>query len=692
MNTRALGIDLGTTYSAMAFVNDAGDPRIVPNAEGGRTTPSVVLVEGNRILVGDVALNRAGRSPDLVVRWVKRAMGSPEYRFLGMDAVEISAEILRKLRSDAYRYLGEPVSAAVVTCPAYFSSQEIKATQAAGELAGLKVLEVVKEPTAAAVFYGIEHLGEGERLLVYDLGGGTFDATVLCIEGGWFTPVASAGDRRLGGHDWTSDLVNYVCDQLAERHLPDPRGDASAEHRLYEQCEHAKRMLSELTEVSIPCVCRDEVVEIDVSRSELEGLTEWRVGRTLTCVTGALSKASPPLSWSDIDKVLLVGGATRMPSVADALRAVSGTNPIATGEEDTMVALGAAILARGEMRATTPGSGLSAREHPMGIVPVNYRRTAARTLGTKVIVWEDDGPSIRNSAIIGYGTHLPARVAREDYRTSAPGQRFVDVPVVEFDDFGPEVVLGTFRFALMPNTPAGAPVTVAFAYDGSGIAEVTATDGRTGQLLPSTEAAYEAPDLRGMVAAARQRWVVVALDTSGSMLGGKMARATQAAASSVRTVSEAGRHPVWFGLVTFGSAVVLRCEPSGDPAAVARCLQSVSAAGSTPMHSAIRLALDTLRKAPTNTACEIALVTDGMPDDPEAALAAAEEARAEGVSLSIVGIGKEDVDEEFLRQLTPRTLTVDSAQQVGDALVTLLTEPSGPAERSEVVLWARNGT
>src|SRR6185436_4600375 len=225
MSDLVVGIDLGTTFSSVAYVDEQGTPLVIPNAEGATSTPSVVLVDNGRIVVGEVALNQWKIDETHVVRWIKRAMGDPHYRFQGLSAVEISAEILKVLKADAELDLGQPVTEAVITCPAYFASIEIESTKEAGELAGFHVREIVKEPTAAAVHYGVEQMCEGEKVLVCDLGGGTFDATVLAFEKGCFVPLASMGDRRLGGHDWTSDLVDLVAERVAEAGGDDPRFD-----------------------------------------------------------------------------------------------------------------------------------------------------------------------------------------------------------------------------------------------------------------------------------------------------------------------------------------------------------------------------------------------------------------------------------------------------------------------------------
>ncbi len=342
-----LGIDLGTTFSAAAYVDEQGRPKIIRNAEGEKTTPSIVLIEDSQIQVGAVAMNQVIAKRDNVIRWIKRSMGDLDYRFQGLGPVEISAEMLKKIKTDCELELGVPVSKAVITCPAYFSAIEVESTMKAGQAAGFDVKEIVREPTAAAVYYGVEHLQEGGKLLVCDLGGGTYDASILALEGGTFKPLATAGDRQLGGHDWTSDLLDYVAELLTEIFGEDPRIDSAVEQTLYDACEQVKRNFAKADQGIIPCVYKGQTAQITVSRADFEQMTEWRIQQVLTWTEKALEKADPPLTWDQLDLILLVGGATRMRQVSEAIEKLSGKKPIQTAEADTMVALGAAILAKG---------------------------------------------------------------------------------------------------------------------------------------------------------------------------------------------------------------------------------------------------------------------------------------------------------------------------------------------------------
>ncbi len=677
-----LGIDLGTTFSAAAYVDEHGRPQIIRNAEGEKTTPSVVLVEAGQLLVGAVAANQAIARRDHVIQWIKRAMGESDYRFQGFSPVEISAAILKKIRADCELELGIPLHKAVITCPAYFSSVEVENTMKAGELAGLDVPEVVREPTAAAVYYGVEHLHEGGKLLVCDLGGGTYDASILSLENGVFKPLATAGDRQLGGHDWTYDLLEYVAEQLREQFGEDPRSDSAVEQTLYDACERVKRDFARSEQGVIPCVFKGQSTQVVVTRAEFEQLTEWRIQQLVTWTEKSLEKADPPLTWHDLDHILLVGGATRMRRVAEALAGVSGQQPIQTAEADTMVALGAAILAKGAYRPR--------RAVTSGLKLINFQRTAPRNLGTRVIVRDGRDLCIENSIIIPYGAELPTAQTRDDYQISAAGQPFFDVPVVEFDDIGPDVIQDTWRFTCPMGLPQGVPIHVAFHYDVNGRIDVTAVEQHGQMTLDKVRIEYEEPDLdvvRASMSAPRQ--VVFALDISGSMQAfGKLARARQAVLDNARQLLAAGGGLTQVGVVAFGSQAQVICPLTTDMGQVETAVAGVAPYGTTAMGHALTLALKMLAASGDGVQCEIVLVSDGMPDQPAEAIDAGMRVQTEGVGLSLLGIGQQDVNEAFLKDMSANYLMIDTAGDIGQAITTLLTRRSPPPQpRQAGITW-----
>jgi molecular chaperone DnaK len=694
-----LGIDLGTTFSVAAYVDERGVVRVIRNAEGDQTTPSAVLIEGDDIQVGKLALNQAIAKRDQVVRWIKRSMGDLDFRFHGMGPIEISAEILKKIKADCEVELGVPLREAVITCPAYFSAIEIESTMKAGCLAGFDVKEIVKEPTAAAVYYGLNHLKEGDRLLVCDLGGGTYDASILTLEDGAFRPLGSAGDRELGGHDWTMDLLDYVAgDRFKEIFGEDPRIDPSVEQMLYDACEQVKRDFAQYDQAVIPCVYQGQAAQVTVTRSEFERLTEWRITTMLHWTQEVLTgKLDPASTWDDIDYVLLVGGSTRLRRVPEALEQLTGKKPIQTAEVDTIVARGAALLATTHQpgrQVQFPGQRTSTITYgegrPAGITIV-FKRIAERHLGTRVIVPDGNTFAIQNAVIIPYGTDLPADKTRTDFQTTMADQPFFDVPVVEFDNIGADVIHDTWRFRCPPGLPKGTPVHVTFRYDQSQQSDVIAVEQRTHTALDKEPVPYEEPDLDQMVMArAIPRDLVFALDISGSMLShSKIERAKQAVIQNTQDLINNGGGKVRVGVVAFGSTAVPVCELTSNVRRISDLVSMLTVSGSTAMGEGLDLALEMLSSVRTGAQREIVLVSDGMPDVEETALYAGQRAKNRGITLTLLGIGHEEIDEAFLKKIADRYLVIEVTGPISDA-INLLTQATPSALHSGLT-WGTSG-
>lgn len=684
-----LGVDLGTTFSVAAYVDDQGTPRVIPNAEGEKTTPSVALIDGDEIQVGAIALNQAITRRDHVVRWIKRSMGDLDFRIHGLGPIEISAAILRKIKTDAEAALGVPLSKAVITCPAYFSAIEVESTMKAGLAAGLEVREIVREPTAAAVYYGVEHLQEGGTLLVCDLGGGTYDASILRLEAGVFKPLATAGDRQLGGHDWTADLLEHVAELLTKTFGEDPRSDAATEQTLYDACERVKRDFARSEQGTIACVYKGRAAQVALARRDFERLTDWRIQQMLTWTEKALAKADPPLMWPQIDQILLVGGATRMRRVQESIAERSGKQPIQTAEADTIVALGAAILAKGAYRPRRATAGSGIKKHAVsGLTLINFTRTAPRNLGTRVIKRDGQAIRIENSVIIPYGAELPIAQTREDYQSSMAGQAFFDIPVVEFDDIGSDAIQNTWRFDCPPELPQGAPIHVTFSYDQSGQIDVQAIEYRTGAALAKRRVPYEEPDLQSLKLIATPRAVVFVLDVSGSMSEhGKIVNAKQALIDNARDLLQLGGGQTQIGVVAFGSRAEVLCPLTADLQAINAAVVGASTYGTTAMGAGIALALNMLAQLPPDVVREVVLVSDGMPDRPDEAMSAGARAHAQGVRLCLLGLQGEGVDADFLRQLTPVYLMIEDAEGISRAIASLLTQAAPPAAQRSGITW-----
>jgi molecular chaperone DnaK len=461
----AVGIDLGTTFSVIATLDDLGRPTTLINAEGDKLTPSVVFFEGENVVVGKEALKALATDAELVAQCAKRDLGLRFYqKRLGgrcYPPEAIQAWVLRKLRVDAQRLVG-PITKAVITVPAYFDEVRRKATQDAGYIAGLEVLDIINEPTAAAVAFGFQQgylqpdgRGEKKRILVYDLGGGTFDVTVMEIGGQEFKALATDGDVMLGGGDWDQRLVDYVADQFLFKHRLDPRQDPSCLGRLWRECEDAKRTLSARAKAFVACDFRDLGLRVEITREQFQEMTRDLLDRTAFTTRQTLQAAG--LAWNDIDRVLLVGGSSRMPAVVNMLRKLSGQEPDASVSPDEAVAHGAALHA-GILLARRHGQTPSFRiknvnSHSLGLVATDVRTRRPRT-----------------AVLIPRNTPLPV-TARRVFKTHRPGQRSILVQIVEGESANPEdcVQLGKCTVRnLPPDLPAQTPIEVKFRYEENG--------------------------------------------------------------------------------------------------------------------------------------------------------------------------------------------------------------------------------
>ena len=347
---KVIGIDLGTTNSCVA-VMEGGEPVVIPNAEGSRTTPSVVAFQkdGSRV-VGRVAKNQAVANPDKTVISIKRKMGS-DYKVKidekAYSPQEISAMILSKLKADAEAYLGSKVTDAVITCPAYFTDAQRQATKDAGKIAGLNVLRIINEPTAAALAYGLDKDKENSKVMIYDLGGGTFDVSILEISDGVFEVLATNGNNMLGGDDFDHKLMDYMVEEFKKSHVVDLSKDKMAMQRLKEAAEKAKIELSGMnsTTISLPFISMTDAgpahLDMEITRAKFEALIADLVEKTAEPMRLAMQDAG--LSYKDIDKVILVGGSTRVPCVVAKVKEITGKEPFKGVNPDECVAIGAAI-------------------------------------------------------------------------------------------------------------------------------------------------------------------------------------------------------------------------------------------------------------------------------------------------------------------------------------------------------------
>ncbi|SFJ09369.1 molecular chaperone DnaK [Thermoflavimicrobium dichotomicum] len=464
---KIIGIDLGTTNSCVAFM-EGSEAVVIPNAEGGRTTPSVVgFSKTGERLVGEAAKRQAITNPDKTIISIKRYMGTDhKVKIDGKEYTpqEISAMILQKLKADAEAYLGEKVTQAVITVPAYFNDSQRQATKDAGRIAGLEVLRIINEPTAAALAYGLGK-EEAQTILVFDLGGGTFDVSILEMEDGFFQVVATSGDNHLGGDDFDQVIIDYLVQEFKKEHGVDLRNDNMAMQRLKEAAEKAKKDLSGVltTTISLPFLTQVDGVpkhlEMNLTRAKFEELSAHLIERTMGPTRQALQDAG--LSPSDIDKVILVGGSTRIPAVQEAIKKLIGKEPSKGVNPDEVVAMGAAIQ----------GGVISKDVKDVVLVDVTPLSLGIETLGgvfTKLIE--------RNTAIPVERSQI--------FSTATDNQTVVDIHVLQGERpmAKDNKTLGRFQLRDIPPAPRGVPqIEVTFKIDVNGIVSVTAKDKATGK-------------------------------------------------------------------------------------------------------------------------------------------------------------------------------------------------------------------
>ncbi|HJN73226.1 MAG TPA: Hsp70 family protein [Myxococcota bacterium] len=504
-----LGIDLGTTFSAMAYVDRFGKPNIIPNGDGHSTTASVIhFYDRNACVVGEEAVKMVVVDPTNVVRFIKRSMGDTDFvlDFFGVSYTpqELSAFILKKLKNDAEEALGKPVDHCVITVPAYFNSSQRGATAEAGKIAGFNVLSIINEPTAAAIALGLAHLGKNRRMLVFDLGGGTFDVTVMEIRGTTLRTLASDGNAELGGKDWDDRLLSHVAEQFRDKFGLDPRDDPLPYQELYERCLHAKISLSTKPRAVIPVNFRGHRMVVQVTRAEFEEMCSDLFEQCIDTSKIVMDKSK--ITWDAVDEIVLVGGSTRMPMIRDNLVALSGGKPVSKGiNPDEGVALGAALAGvfrhqpnhtalkahrasitrarRGTSKTLPPVPKRTARLKPVsapkpaGLQKLTVQDASSHAMGIVVL---DARHNERVVNLIPESSPLPVE-KRGRFAYAYDNMTAVRVEVTEGTGVarGEVTVIGEVILEKLPPRVRGTPIDVIYRYTENQILEVHVIDVET---------------------------------------------------------------------------------------------------------------------------------------------------------------------------------------------------------------------
>jgi molecular chaperone DnaK (HSP70) len=655
-----VGIDLGTTNSAVAHRNSYGRPEVIANRDGHNITPSVIYFGGDAPVVGQEAKEWARLGNAEIASFFKPHMGNPlfqlEFHGKSYSAADLSTLVLARLKEDAQARLGTEVDRAVITVPAYFADPQRKATLEAGRAAGFDVLRIINEPTSAALAYGLQKSGVDETVLIYDLGGGTFDVTVARITPQEIVILSTAGDHDLGGKNWDDRIATFLSERFAAETGYDPLDDPVALNEVLVRSEQAKWALSERVSTRVTLQLGKERRGFELARSEFEAMTFPLMDRTRRLTEEALAEAQ--LTWPQLDGVLLVGGSTRMPMVRTYVSQMAGKPPRAGVNVDEVVALGAAVQAAievgQEIEDARPRLTLTAGATP-ATAPAVRRVTDVMSHSLGTIAVNPDGSAYVNDIVIRRNLPIPAQNTKSYlHETHGGANSQLEVYLTQGESPAPLdcTILGKYVFHDIHATSAEVTLDVGLSYDSNGVVQVQAAQRDTGHGLRMT--VEPVPDDLSWLglppvksAAAREPELVrvfLLIDVSASMTGLPLVEAQTAANEFLArcdfTTTEVG-------LISFSTLVSLQAAATSNVRRLYAAVQRMEAEGSTNLTDALEMARGQL--AGGDRKRYIVLLTDGYPDAAESAVEQALAARKQGIEIVAIGTG--DADRDYLRRL-----------------------------------------
>lgn len=664
-----VGIDLGTTFSAVARINPVtGKPEIIKNKLGQAVTPSVLCFQADgTVLYGEEAKDEQAAGDTNAIAFFKRGMGVPDLsvEFFGKsyDATDLSAIFLRKLKEDAERCTGETIDSAVITVPAYFAHAERAATMKAGQLAGLNVTAIINEPTAAAFAYGLNEKNGEQTVLIYDLGGGTFDVTIARINRDEITILGSAGNHELGGKDWDDCIARYLASEFMEKYGLDLSEDPQMVASLLVTAENVKKQLTRMDSVNVPIVYQGVRGSVEINEETFEEISEFLLGTTRDVTETLLADEKVNLTWRDIDGVILVGGSTRMRMIHKYVYSMCGKEPLGGVNVDEAVALGAAIRANmlaQESQISMGGLfGRKKKEDPIRIAGAKaIRDVTAHSMG--LIAITTDGEAYFNSVIIRKNSPIPATNTRQ-YALRVRGKDNELEAYVLQGDYRrclDNRIVNKYVISEIEKTPSGkAIIDVTYQYTANGVVEVTAVQTETGRKLPIriepipedmswTDGSPK--DNPANKRAVPEVDVFLALDMSGSMSGTPIRQAKDAMKQFVDSLIPQGFR---VGLIPFSDKAVCEIEPTTDARKIKAAIDKLTI-GSYYGYGNSAHPFDVARERMQRRDADaryIVVLTDGVWSYSERAIAAAKRCHQEQIEVIAHGFGS--ADKAFLRKI-----------------------------------------